>query len=71
MTNHNGNTDYNITYDHRNLAQRIAAGKGTHVYAYDYTGKRIGKSFWDDSSETWTTNTRYFKSLFLSCKPIS
>jgi YD repeat-containing protein len=53
------NSNLPFTYDHRNLAQRIIAGAGTHEYAYDYTGRRIGKRFWDDSSETWTTNVRY------------
>jgi len=54
-----------ITYDHRNLAQRIETdGSGTHRYIYDHTGSRIGKQYKPHGATNWSVNTRYIYGAF-------
>jgi len=49
-----------ITFDHRNLAQRIDTDtSGTHRYIYDHTGTRVGKQYKPHNETDWSVNTRY------------
>ena len=48
-----------ITYDHRNLAQEVFTGTGSHRYVYDHTGTRVGKQYKATGTSNWAVNTRY------------